>query len=846
MWNNSVHVFQNTNNVPFYLRDSKDVVGKSAIAIWDIDLAVLAAVSTRSADALSSSFFHLWSMQNNTTVIQSIIIEHIDSPSGVRPLIPLLGVNAMGSATVMAGDGTAGTGRSITMNAQALPRSITTGDFSPPSTEGPNDGTYNWAWSVNNTNTYTTNTTVAGIVSIDPNTGILTGIGPISAESNVWVFVTEPSRNIRSLGHRVTVRPYVTPPPAFELDRWEWRKENEFGINFWNDVGETNNIMGTTAGSPAVSVTSLVPSTGISLSSDGILFPLNSHLLIGTPDITPTSNTPTGFHPSGQFILGDRGQVRVTVRYTRTNGSNHLRLHINNSTQDNGTADSVHGGQGASGSSLLATTSVYSGTSAIDTIVWNIDLDHLAGRPNAGSRQALNSTFFRFSVGGAASMFTIHSILIEKIPPPALDNINITTVPANVTTAMGPENPGGSGGTISFRAAAVPVNADTDSATWVWSVRTQNDINSAVSTNATISDTGVTGGLRSALLTARHVTTDTEVFVFVSAENSHFSYPVTILEWEAAPPLTGLTLSGPNTVSAGDGTANSGSTITLSSVRSPVNANANLDWFLRASNNFDDNTAVTVAAVTRSGNTLSATIRATDTDINNDVDIWVFARDSVTEILSAGFQVTVTKYVEDVWETFWEWQRGWQTTSVTVAPGNTTTVRLNGRDKDGAAAPRAFGSVGSPAGNTVIVNSGASGGITFGANNGRLVFGLPAGIATTDTTFSDLGEFNLGTTGKLRVTFELTRTATGNINFWLNNSGTGAGTSVHSAFARTFNVTTADTVQTAVFEYDLAEIAGDDPNAARSRALASTFFQINIGSQANGVIHSILIERTVQ
>jgi hypothetical protein len=145
--------------------------------VWEINLRDLRSTQA-SEEALQTSFFQIFG-GNGPTLIDSFFIEYKAPPV-------LTGITISGDDTVQTS--TSEVTRQITLNAIQSPLGADT----------------DIVWSIGSSSTFTENTTVAGVASINSATGVLTGIGL----GEVWVFAKGLNTAVYA-SHKVTVVPYA-------------------------------------------------------------------------------------------------------------------------------------------------------------------------------------------------------------------------------------------------------------------------------------------------------------------------------------------------------------------------------------------------------------------------------------------------------------------------------------------------------------------------------------------------------------------------------------------------------------------------------------------------------------
>jgi hypothetical protein len=303
---------------------------------------------------------------------------------------------------------------------------------------------------------------------------------------------------------------------------------------------------------------------------------------------------------------------------------------------------------------------------------------------------------------------------------------------------------------------------------------------------------------------------------------------IEIAELQPPPPLEGINILSPGTVMAGDGNTGSGTTINLRGFKVPADAEGHLDltWVVRSENSLTTGAVSSIATIT------NGVLKAQDEILTAETVVWVFATDTTTNITSLGHRVVVLPFDPDLWITVFNWKMEDQTESIPQFAANSTGLRqLTGQPM--------FITIGSKGGN---ISANSTTGINISSNHGRLIIGGRGdAAATTPGTFDPNGEFILWTRGTLRVTIVYTRSAAGNINFFMNNNTNGGDNSVFGSAANRTHAAVSGS-NTATFEYDLGSLAGTDTSAPRYRALSSSFFQFNTGSGQTGAIQSFLVE----
>jgi hypothetical protein len=107
-------------------------------------------------------------------------------------------------------------------------------------------------------------------------------------------------------------------------------------------------------------------------------------------------------------------------------------------------------------------------------------------------------------------------------------------------------------------------------------------------------------------------------------------------------PVESVAVSGPTSVMAGDGSGNTGGTIQMLKSVLPAWANQTVTWAL-----FANSDGTGDASATATINATTGVLTATDNDIANDTDVYVFATSAngaSGNVVSAAYTVTVKKY----------------------------------------------------------------------------------------------------------------------------------------------------------------------------------------------------------
>jgi hypothetical protein len=338
----------------------------------------------------------------------------------------------------------------------------------------------------------------------------------------------------------------------------------------------------------------------------------------------------------------------------------------------------------------------------------------------------------------------------------------------------------------------------------------------------------------SAVLKAQNedINEDTDVWVFARDEELNVTSPgarITVKKYLANRPLTDIIITGQDTVMSGDGSPDSGRSFTLNTIKVPSNALEilNLTWYLKDGNDFDTalNVPSTIATITPGSDTTTATFKATDDPVNSNIEVWVFVSDADTGIRSTGHKVEIIP--PGSWTTIWEFNSNTVTSTIRITTG--TSARSGVPER----------TLGSASGNLDITSNG----IILAGGNNRLLIGQTSGnTGTNSSTALSTGEFNIGQQGELRITIQYEKTTPQSINLFINNNTNNTLFSVHSDFNKSHTAVAIDTLQTAVFEYDLAVMAGSNVNAASYTALNNTFFQLH-SPQATTTIKTIRIEK---
>jgi hypothetical protein len=749
-----------------------------------IELEKLAARSTASANALNSSFFQFRNANDTTYTIHSIKIEKI-APPGISD------ITVTGSHAVMSGNGNVGSGGQINLNAAKVPHNAV--------------GELDITWSVKTTNNPAG--ADATFVTILPHSDLSIMLKAtdalLTADAEVWVFATDSTLGITSTGHKVDVLMYDV---TAWIPLWAWDKEDHTG----NAV---------TIGQTPVSVNDMTLRTAtnvnVELTSAGIVLPQNGRLLIGTNENIVT--TATTFHPNAELDFGVSGRVRVTVKGTKSN-IGWFSIFLNSCIIDAGASYiGVHAAN-LSNSFRQFTAA----TTAIDD-EWIIDLNTLAALGTHSEQALYNSFFMLRTQNTAGATISIDSISIEY-------NILPVEHPLTGFTITGPDfiNAGdgttGSGDKVTLTANPLPANANDGPYTWVWSINDSNTPSEETSVFGVASINSTTGELTAADI----IPNDRNVWVFLREATRPAIAPVSrMIEIRAqGKPLTGITIQGDNTVTAGDGDEVDGESITLSAIPVPIDAVGDpftFTWGISLTNVAGDASASipNVATITSGG-----VLTATNTDITADIPIYVFA--STGGITSDGYLVTVKKYVPPATGLpLFEWNRANQTESFTFATsgGNNVAREINGKNWRSAS-----GSI------TV-----SSEGITLGGN-GRIVIGTNSVDATTSDSFHEGGEFVLGTSGIIQVTVNFSKNAAGNFILYLNNSTTSNTTSVHGNNANSVIQDAGDGATSITWNINLATLAAL-ANVKSAEALNSSFFQLRSASGVTTIVESIVIER---
>jgi hypothetical protein len=178
---------------------------------------------------------------------------------------------------------------------------------------------------------------------------------------------------------------------------------------------------------------------------------------------------------------------------------------------------------------------------------------------------------------------------------------------------------------VQLTATTLPVDA-VDS-TITWSISTAG-------AGASVSSTGLVTATGSGPFTVK-----------ASAGEAFAEFKFNI--YETIPPVTKITVSGPGSVMAGNGTANTGASIEMLASVEPIIAEetAAITWSVKAE---DGTTATTAATI----NASTGALKATDTDIAADTVVKVFASSSKgaggATVTSEGYAVTIRKYSSEL------------------------------------------------------------------------------------------------------------------------------------------------------------------------------------------------------
>jgi hypothetical protein len=493
---------------------------------------------------------------------------------------------------------------------------------------------------------------------------------------------------------------------------------------------------------------------------------------------------------------------------------------------DNNVNSSVHGS--ALGS--IVNTNAGEPINVPTTLVWEINLRDLRT-----SQEALPTSFFQIYGGDGPTL--IDSFFIEYKAPPALTGITITgddTVQASTSEVTR---------TITLTAVQSPTDADSDI---IWSVGSSETFDAGIEVTDIASINPVTGVLTGI--------GEGEVWVFAKGvgTNIYVSHKVTVTEF-AHIPVTGIAINSvpadAETLMAGDGGANPGRTIAFSASPIPaVNDDIPLStnpwvWILRSGEEHDSSFVDSaIATLSTSGPTRTLT----GIFVGVPTDVWVFVSNTDFGI-RASRKITVIPYEEQPWEVLWSWDReGIQSPDTILHTAATTISGTHWR----------------------LFNAGLANGTTlrpasvdperFGlvmGNSQRLLIGTNSNTPTNNTAagFHVGGQFNLGTTGTVRIRVHGTRI----YNFFvaINLAATPANpnetNTVHgdrANFERQ-SPSSATSGMLVEFEIDLAALAAISEHSAAALATSfitlrtqnATAYDPDLNQQA--IIHSISIER---
>ena len=177
----ALYLNNNTNNVNYSVHtsslgsrvSSSEPQDLPVTLIWDINLKELTRLNTTSKEALGTSFFQIYG-GNGPTLIDSFFIEYKAPPALVQ-------IEIQGEDTVQ--ESTPEVTRQIPLTA----------------IQTPVEADVDILWSISNSSVYSENTEVTGIASINPDTGVLTGLGV----GEVWVFA-------KGIGTAITTSKKIT------------------------------------------------------------------------------------------------------------------------------------------------------------------------------------------------------------------------------------------------------------------------------------------------------------------------------------------------------------------------------------------------------------------------------------------------------------------------------------------------------------------------------------------------------------------------------------------------------------------------------------------------------------
>jgi hypothetical protein len=311
-------------------------------------------------------------------------------------------------------------------------------------------------------------------------------------------------------------------------------------------------------------------------------------------------------------------------------------------------------------------------------------------------------------------------------------------------------------------------------------------------------------------------------------------------------PLTGIEISGPYSVMAGQGDIPGGTITNLIPNPLPPNHNDTIvwSWSISDTNVFTGNTNALAASINPITGVLTA---ALDDGWTTNKTVYVFATATVTGmnakvVNSKGYQVTVRMFdpalvagQKDlrVPGAKWEWTavNDPDITSHVLTQGNSKTI-------SGVTWFAFINGIGSMADGISIPSAGSS-----------LLVGSKRNVATSNnavTGYDPEGEFILGDSGIIRVTIDVTRNNGTNPNplvLGLNhNQSTGSATTVHGVNGyRVFPIGDMPLLGRVLLTHDfnLNTIAG-------KQALNSSFFQLRTGAQLTAVVvHGLTIEKLV-